>query len=288
MLPAMRKVACLFIVLGIELCSALGQTFEVASVKPAPPAVNGVGFVGQTGGPGSDDPTRVRFTSFSLAGLVMNAYGISYFQFSGPEWMNDVRFEVIATLPVDTSKQQFRTMLQNLLAERFKLVVHLERKKVNLYSLTIAPGGPKFKDFANADKADADAGKAGTPGPLAKDKEGYPILSNGARGAMISGPKGVTYARVRANGDDAMIFLVSQLSGQLAAPVEDETGLTGKFDFTLSWVAQSPNSSNPDADVAGPSLTTAVQEQLGLKLTPKKGDIEIIAVDHAEKQPLEN
>ena len=201
-----------------------------------------MGIVGQTGGPGTKDPTRVRFTNYSLAGLVMSAYGISYFQFSGPDWMNDARFEVNATLSAETTKEQFRTMLQNLLAERFKLAIHRERKRMSVYSLTVGPGGPKFKDKAAAEE---DSAKLG-PGPPTRDKDGYPILSNGARGAMISGPKGVLYARIRANGDDAMTFFVSQLSGQLAAPVEDDTGLTGKYDFTLSWIAQIPNS--PDLD----------------------------------------
>jgi uncharacterized protein (TIGR03435 family) len=155
---------------------------------------------------------------------------------------------------------------------------------MSVYSLTVGPGGPKFKDKAAAEE---DSAKLG-PGPPTRDKDGYPILSNGARGAMISGPKGVLYARIRANGDDAMTFFVSQLSGQLAAPVEDDTGLTGKYDFTLSWIAQIPNSPDLDAEVAGPSLNTAVQEQLGLKLTPKKGEVEMIVVDHAEKQPADN
>jgi uncharacterized protein (TIGR03435 family) len=277
----MRKAAVL---LTMALSAASAQTFEVASVKPTPPTVNSMGIVGQTGGPGTKDPTRVRFTNYPLAGLIMSAYDISYFQFSGPDWATDLRFEVNATLAADTTKQQFRMMLQNLLAERFKLAVHRERKRMNLYSLTVGPGGPKFKDQA----AEADTGKPGAPGPVTRDKDGYPILSNGARGAMISGPKGVMYARIRANGDDAMTFFVSQLSGQLAAPVQDDTGLTGKYDFTLSWIAQVPNSLDLDAEVAGPSLTTAVQEQLGLKLTPKKGEVEMIVVDHAERQPAEN
>jgi uncharacterized protein (TIGR03435 family) len=286
----MRIPVRLFAVLGLLPCSVFSQSFEVASVRPAPPQDNAVGLVGRTGGPGTSDPTRVRFTNMSLAGLVMNAYGISYFQLSGPQWMNEVRFEVIAALPADTTKEQFRTMLQNLLAERFKLAVHHERKSVRLYSLTIAPGGPKFKEAADAESvpSDADAGRQGAPRPLTRDKDGYPVLAPGTRGAMISGPNGAMYARIRVYGDDAMDFLLSQLSGQLSAPVEDHTGLTGKYSFTLSWIAQSPNALNPDSEEAGPNLITAVQDQLGLKLTPQKGEIEVIVVDHAEKRPREN
>jgi uncharacterized protein (TIGR03435 family) len=206
----------------------------------------------------------------------MNAY-ISYFQFSGPQWMNDLRFEVIATLPADTTKEQFRIMVQNLLAERFKLAVHRHHE-------------PKFQESAAAERvtAGAEVGKQVAPGPVTQDKDGYPVLAFGTREAMISGPKGVMYARVRASGDDAMAFLVSQLSGQLAAPVEDDAGLTGKYDFTLSWISHSPNSPNLDTDEDGPSLFTAVRDQLGLKLTAKKGEVEIIVVDRAEKQTAEN
>src|SRR5262249_31615348 len=151
-----------------------------------------------------------------------SAYNISYFQFSGPAWMNDLRFEIIATLPADTTKEQFRTMLQNLLAERFKLAVHRDRKSMNLYSLTVALGGPKFKDVTAAEKdGQTDPDKQNPPASITRDKDNYPVLRPGMRGAMTMGPKGVMYARLRANGDDAMTFLVSQISGQLAAPVED-------------------------------------------------------------------
>ena len=78
-----------------------------------------------------------------------------------------------------------------------------------------------------------------------------------------------------------MPFLVSQISGQLSAPVEDATGLAGNYDFILSWVFQSANPTNVDAVSAGPDVFKAVQDQLGLKLTAKKGDIEMIAVCRA-------
>ncbi len=279
MLSSMRAAACLLIAFGLTQQSAFPQTFEVATVKPAPPGLNGP--VGQTGGPGTNDPTRVRFTNYPLGGLIMGAYDISYFQLSGPAWVFDSRFEVVATLPADTTKEQFHTMLQNLLAERFKLTTHRERKKMDLYSLTVAPGGPKFKDIAEGPPPP-------TPNPSTAEKDGFPTLAPGSRAAMTTGPKGAMYIRVRANGDDAMTFLLSQISGQLSAPVEDATGLTGNYDFTLSWVFQSSNSTNLDASPAGPDVFRAVQDQLGLKLTAKKGDVEMIVVDHAEKQPSEN
>ena len=83
-------------------------------------------------------------------------------------------------------------------------------------------------------------------------------------------------------------YLVKMLSGQLNAPVVDSTGLTEKYDFTISWVPQPPGGAPPDKEEFGPDLFSALQEQLGLKLVAKKGPVEMLVIDHAEKVPLEN
>ena len=88
--------------------------------------------------------------------------------------------------------------------------------------------------------------------------------------------------------NESMYEIARTLGFQTGAPVQDDTGLTGKYDFTVSWIAQRPGSAPAENDEAGPSLLSAVQEQLGLKLTAKKGPVGIIVVDHAERLPLEN
>src|ERR1700704_5899707 len=93
-------------------------TFEVATVKPSvPPTPNGRGMVmfrGPSGGPGSKDPGRIDYPNMSLKNLLMNAYDVKSFQITGPAWLDSERFDITATLPPDTTKDQFRVMLQNL------------------------------------------------------------------------------------------------------------------------------------------------------------------------------
>jgi uncharacterized protein (TIGR03435 family) len=98
---------------------------------------------------------------------------------------------------------------------------------------------------------------------------------------------GHTYARAQGY-DEPISRLVGMLSGQLAAPVEDETGLTEKYDYVLSWIPQPPGVVASDIDEVGPTLLSAVQDQLGLKLVPKKGPVDIIVIDHADREPSEN
>src|SRR6266545_4405126 len=117
-------------------------TFEVATVKPAvPPTPNGRGMVffrGPSGGPGTKDPGRIDYPNMSLKNLLMNAYDVKNFQITGPSWLDTERFDITATLPPQTTKEQFHVMLQNLLAERFKLAVHRETKELPSYTLTVA------------------------------------------------------------------------------------------------------------------------------------------------------
>jgi uncharacterized protein (TIGR03435 family) len=280
----MKRAAAL-ITFALIGASAHGQSadakpsFEVASIKPAPPP-DGHGMrVGMHGGPGTPDPERVTFENFTLSALIGTAYDVKWYQMPGAD-PNADRFEVTATMAPGTTKDQFRLMLQNLLAERFKLAVHKEMREIPIYALTVAKGGPKLKKAA-ADPDDNEPEKDDPhPGAarIKKDGDGFPIL-----------PKGVTMAitgnRARVAGPKQSIaWLVDQLSGQAQRPVVDQTGLTGEYELTLSWA---PNPNAPDAESL-PDLFTAVQQQLGLKLESKKGPVEALILDHAEKMPSGN
>src|SRR5882724_5056475 len=110
--------------LAVTCCLAYGQTvdksltFEAASVKPAtPPVPDGQGRIlmaGPSGGPGTKDPGRIRYPFMSLKNLLMNAYDVRSFQITGPGWLDTERFDITATMPPETTKEQFRIMLQNL------------------------------------------------------------------------------------------------------------------------------------------------------------------------------
>lgn len=316
--------------------TAQGQTpdkslsFDVATVKPAAPLTpNGRGMImfrGPSGGPGTKDPGRIDYPFMSLKVLLMNAYDVKNYQISGPSWLDTERFDVTATLPPTTTKEQFRVMLQNLLAERFKLAVHRDTKELSSYALVVTKGGPKMQESAPPTEPAA-AGADGPPplppppaGPPKMGPDGFPILPATASGRaglftmMMPGR-----ARLIAQ-QQTMTDLANRLTSQLNKPVTDATGLTAKYDFTLTFTPEGmngpmgplgpmPGGPMPGGAVAvappggggrggeggfvpegeAPTLNIfgAIQT-LGLKLEPRKGNVEIIVVDHVEKTPTEN
>jgi len=204
-------------------------------------------------------------------------------------------------------------MLQNLLIERFGLKFHRESKEFPLYELTVAKNGPKLKAAAEA-PAGADEpvlapgakeglrqqpGKDGPP-PIGKD--GLPQLPPGRPGAfMMMTPGGMRMVGMMRTLPD----IADMLANQLGTPVVDKTGLSGKYDFPLSFSREPgqglpglppPPPPPPGGPVRGngpdlsdaPNLFTAVQEELGLKLDKKKGPLDVLVVDHLEKTPTEN
>jgi uncharacterized protein (TIGR03435 family) len=143
--------------------------FEVASVKPSPPPDGRGRTVGCIGGPGNGDPGLLTCRDMNLANLVSTAYKLSYYyQLSAPDWMKDpfATFDVNARVPEGATKDDFNVMMQNLLADRFKLVVHRESREIQQYDLVVAKNGPKFKEAPPpAPKPDpAGDAKKGPPG----------------------------------------------------------------------------------------------------------------------------
>jgi uncharacterized protein (TIGR03435 family) len=251
-------------------------SFEAVSLKIAPPPDSRGMRVGMQGGPGTKDPGRVAFESYPLSALIGAAYDMKWYQMPGSEAYDNARFNIIATLPPNSTKEQFRLMLQGLLTERFQVKAHKEKRETPVYALTIAKNGAKLKKAAD-DPAEADDETA-LNGPLPRDADGFPILSHGITMSAANN-------RARLGGHKlTMAWLADQLSGQSGRPVVDETGLAGEYDFTVSWV---PNPNAPNAESL-PDIFAAVQRQLGLKLEPKKGMIEVLIVDHAEKTPSGN
>src|SRR6266446_4406926 len=141
-------------------------TFEVASIKPAPPPTGGMMRVGMSGGPGSPDPGRATFTNMSLKNILMRAYEVKGYQISGPGWLDSERFDIVAKVPQGATKEQFLLMIQNLLAERFKLTLHREKKELPMFALLVGKNGPKLKESVDDPNAnDAPAAGGGFPPP---------------------------------------------------------------------------------------------------------------------------
>jgi bla regulator protein blaR1 len=280
-------------------------TFEVASIKPSDPDARGRMLSLQPGG-------GLRVTGWTLKGLIAFAYDVRDFQIAGgPGWIDSARYDIMAKaersdssdLPNDPrsiteeqlkiNAERVRLRLQALLAERFQLAIHRETREAPVYALVIGKNGPKLTEAkqgegpnpADVTKTDpvqvAGRGEGGA-GPVGR-------MMGGGRGPMGRMMMGIG----QLNGEGVTLqFLVQALSNQLGRPVLDKTGLTGHYDFKLQWTpgpGEGPNFGPPGPDAPpppdpnGPSIFTAVQEQLGLRLESTKGPVEIIVVDRAEK-----
>ena len=262
------------------LATAAGQQFEVASIKPSAPPDGGRMRVGSRGGPGSKDPGLYSCENYPLPALIRDAFGLKEYQLSGPDWMQSARFMVSAKIPEGTTKEQFLLMKQNLLLERFKLAYHREKKEMQAYELVVAKGGPKMKESAgplDPDERPARMTERKT------DAEGFPVLPPGRVPMMMMIAGGHASARHVAETMEEFAVSVSML---VHKPVTDATGLTGKYDFTLNWIAEGAGPST--GDDTGPTLFRALPEQLGLRLEARKGMVEVLVVDHVEKSPTEN
>lgn len=238
----------------------LGQTvesapaFEAASVK-----LNTAG-----GAPIYNyGPGQIEMRNTTLEILILIAYGVAYYSLSGPDWLSSVKLDIVAKLPASAAgwspedrRRMTNVMLQGLLAERFKLKVHREEKVIPGYALVVAPGGPKMRRV---------------DGPT--------------RGA-------VTQGRITAQSTPVAQIVVSA-SGAVGGPVRDMTGLSGNYEFNLTWtpedkVLAGADNTSTAPDDRPPSIFTALQEQLGLRLEPRKFPIQTVVVDHVERVPAEN
>jgi len=192
-----------------------------------------------------------------------------------------------------------KLMLRSLLEERFHLVLRRGTKELPVYSLVVAKGGPRIKESMDGPLVapappNAPGGSAASPPPgMAMDRDGLPNFPEGGPGGLAFGLKDGHF-RMKAS-KQPLAQLTKVLGNRLGRPIVDDTGLTGKYDFRLDFVPEDLSSapaSNPEPAVAEPGaaadLFGALQEQLGLKLRPAKGPVEVLIVDHAERTPTQN
>jgi len=283
----MRRLLVAFLAFGTALQLAAQSErsqFEAGTIKPASPNLPGgrTGAVPPAGGPGTADPSRITYRAATLKTLLMRAYAAEEFQITGPAWLDSELFEMTATMPPGTASDQFRSMLQNLLTERFELKTHREPKEFSGYSLAVAKNGPKLKESGPAPAASG----ASADGPPQLGADGY-LVPPQRPGMFLqltgSGGARATFRQV------TMETLATTLQSQLQRPVSEGTGLMGRYDFVLNFASQglnfgrlripvSPGDTEPQPDIAG-----ALQSQLGLRLDPKKSTVEVIVVDQATK-----
>jgi uncharacterized protein (TIGR03435 family) len=308
----MPKTLFCALVIALTASAQTNPTFDVASIKPAAtPQAGGRGMVmfGKRGGPGTDDPGRITWNQASLMTLLMAAYDVRRYQVNGPDWLDTERYDIVATVPAGSTKEQVNVMLQNLLADRWGVALHHDSKVFQVDEMVVAKGGSKLKETdidPNTPQSPPPAGPPPAPGPPKLDKNGFPQL--GAPGLimmMTMGPSGPN-ARMVAKAQTTS-QLASNIGNQLNRPVVDKTGLTGKYDFTLEYAPEpgsfpappgmmgrgpGPPPGDPQTPVAiepsSVNLVGALQQQLGLKLQSSKAPLDVIVIDRANKVPTEN
>jgi uncharacterized protein (TIGR03435 family) len=225
--------------------------FDVASVKPTgrPPESSTTGWIVSHG--------NLTARAAWVRGLIAFAHDVRATQVhGGPGWVDSEQYDVIAKAgSTDTDLDQMKAMVRTLLADRFKFAAHRDTREGTIYTLVVGRNGLKMQE--------------------AKENEKTYVSING-RGRLVC---------TRVN----MLGLVITLANTLGAPVRDQTGLTGFYNFTLEWTDSLSRKSGNGAEPVDspPDIFRAVHEQLGLKLNAKKGPVEILVIDHIER-PSEN
>lgn len=225
--------------------------------------------------------------------LIAKAYDFEIYQFRPTDPCCRARVDVTAKVPEGATAEEFHRMVRNLLEDRFQLKLHHEKKNMTVYELTVVAGGPKLKRAA-AKSAPGLKDPWALP-EFSMGKEGYPVFPAGSGG--LAGANG-HFHWVEFNV--SVQAIAKTLSSQLGGPVIDATGLTGSYDIDLRWwidsrwaleragIPQEQINALPDLGRPGPPLIRAVQEQLGLKLIPRKGMGDIVVIDHLQDVPTEN
>ena len=281
--------------------------FEVASVKPNKSGTNFVNIGNQPGG-------RFNATNVTPYMLIRQAYNLQPSQIIGaPSWLESEHFDIVAKAPGEVAPGQMPLMIRALMADRFKLVAHNETRELQIYALVKARSdgklGPQLTPAAVDCAAMRGRGGAPPPGgpggpggfvsrgagpgvPAAPPPPGSgpaPAFGPGGRPpcAQMFGPASI------GGGGMTMAQLANMLSTRVNRIVVDRTGLTGGFDLDLTWtpdqMPQGPPAAFPGApplppiDPNGPSIFTALQEQLGLKLDSTKGPADVLVIDSIER-----
>lgn len=251
-------------------------TFDVASIRENKPADSFVMMVQNLPHTGT-----LRANSFTAMDLISTAFDVRNSQISGgPGWADTARFDVeakadssideaLAKLSNDQAQQEKQHMLQMLLVDRFHIKVHEESREGHAFALTVAKNGPKFRQT-----------KPDTSDP--SDAKDHPAQKMPSFYQRRDGSRG--YQLIAHGGN--MESLVEALEELFQTSVSDETGLTGKYDFTLQYKGTIPDDSTDD-DTVWPPLLTAIQDQLGLKLKATKAPVKILVIDHID-EPSEN
>ena len=245
-----QAVAVVLVFAGV-LHSQEEREFEAVVVKRVTPNIRALRV---EGGPGTKDPGRISFHNLTIPDFIVTANQLQQFQVIRPRWMDEERYDIDGTVPPGVTREEFRAMLQRLIVERFHLRYHRETRQGKIFALVVGKDGPKLNP----------------PVETSSDPE-FTVV-------------GSTLHLVPHNEDIA--WLVDKLAANLFRPVVDMTHLTGRYSYSLEFSLAGLRDASENTDVAG-NLFKAIQEQIGLRLEVRTGDIDVMVIDSAEKAPIE-
>jgi uncharacterized protein (TIGR03435 family) len=257
----------LVVLLWTALLFPAQSAFEVVSVKPNvsvdPPSAPRV------------SPGRFSWSNATLRQLIQVAYEVRPFQLIGlPDWADTARFDVTATASFPASPQQMNVMLQRVLADRFDLSVHRDKRELSVYALVLARRDGKLGPGIHSAAVDCEA--------IATK----PLDSGAAQSDYAGCAPELGLTRMKTPGFH-MLGLTRALMRILDRPVVDKTNLTGAFDVELSWTPDPtmlPNGApSPGVAPGGPSIFTAVEEQLGLRLVSDRAAVDVLVIDRLNR-----
>lgn len=262
--------------------------FEVASVRPALENNRRRGFI--------DDfvdaemakvalaearKGRFRTTGLSVHALIQLAYDIKGFRVEGgPSWVRSERFQIEARTAGVATAEQVRAMLQSLLADRFRLMLHREARTMPVYELVPAGRGLKITPLKDGDCITLNAKMGPIPMDLAKPT----YICGGVRRKVVTLPP-ERMDRIEAGGI-AMSWLVDMLSDDVGRTVIDRTGFTERFNLLLDFAPHRDLAVDAGVSTA-PTIFTAIEEQLGLRLRATSGSVDVVVINRVER-PSEN
>jgi len=265
---AAMKVCLVLLALLVAQSPPSRPTFEVASIKRNTSGSDGARVNAQG--------SRVTITNNPLRNIIRNAWGLQNFQIvGGPDWISTDRWDVVAKAEGNPMGPQMLAMLQTLLADRFKLVTHRETREMPIYALVLA-------------RTDRSFGPNLHPSPTDCQKELSAAIARGGgppqTGKVLCGIRSVSgHMEMSAV---PMANFARNLSPIAGRSIVDKTGLTGGFDAELTWTPDASLGAPQDGPPTtndGPSLFTAMQEQLGLKLDAQRGPVEVLVIDAVER-----
>lgn len=256
----------LFSTLTIMAQSASKPEFEVASIRRSSPDALLDSFVPTLNiAPGA----TLRLANRRLAEIVMIAYNVGGKQLEGPKWLVNPggamaslpRFDIVAKVPQNAEPEQVPLMLQNLLADRFKMRVHTEQRQIMIYALEAQKSGLTVQPVPKG---------AGAPSGCTRN---------------LFGDDGITHAQCQNMTPAQLAQQLQTLSPAYFSegPIVDQTKLTEKYDFALAWITQQQRAEGAE----GPSMLEAI-DKLGLHIDHRKGNADILVVDQMEEMPTDN